>query len=440
MGFWSVIERNPLTRQLIVRYSPKPQERGFVEAAQQAEQEDITVRIAALDARQSREFFGVPMARRGIQPLWVRIENRAATRCRLAVVSIDPNYYSPHEAAAANHYSAGRRLVTFGLLGYLVFLPLLLLVPLKMLSAMRANRQMDELFREQAFPLRAIQPGKHSEGFVFTGLDIGSKVVHLRILRVEGPIEFDFNLPVPGIDADYERRELRAPHTLDQVVDCDLPTLFERLGAMPRAVSGPLGIKDGDPANLVVIGEFATILSAFGARWDETEVITLATCLKTAKSFVFGGEYRYSPVSPLFMFGRSQDFALQRIRESINERLHLRLWMTELRYNGKPVWVGQVSRDIGVRFTLKTWNLTTHRIDPDVDESRDFVLEDLIHAQRAERIGYVRGVGECTKAAPRRNLTGDPYFTDGNRAIAVVSGSRTEPSFLDPPVRELAHA
>src|SRR5262245_41807245 len=112
MGFWSVVERNSLTRQLIVNYAPRPQERSFVDSAQRVEHENITVSIAALDAKQSREFFGVPMARRGIQPLWVRVENRAATRCRVRLVSIDPNYYSAHEAAAANHYSAGRRLLS----------------------------------------------------------------------------------------------------------------------------------------------------------------------------------------------------------------------------------------------------------------------------------------------------------------------------------------
>jgi len=99
-----------------------------------------------------------------------------------------------------------------------------------------------------------------------------------------------------------------------------------------------------------------------------------------------------------------------------------------------------VSRDIGVRFTLKTWNLTTHRIDPNVDESRDYVLEDLIEAERVGKIGYVGGVGECTRAAPRRNLTGDPYFTDGNRGIAIVSGSRAQATFLEPPVREHSNA
>lgn len=440
MGFWGVISRIPVMRHMIVPYTPDPRERAFIRTAQQASRENIIVEIAALDARQSRSFFGVPMARRGIQPLWLRVENRAATRCRVHVVSINPNYYSPHEAAAANHYSAGRRLVSFGLLGYLIFLPLLVLIPLKVLSALRANRKMDELFREQAFPLRPIMPGKQSEGFVFTGLDIGSKVVHLRLLRVEGPLEFDFNIPVAGIDPDYASRELHAPRPPDRVVDCDLITLFERLEAMPRAVTGPFGLKNGDPANLVVIGEFATVLSAFGARWDETEIITLATCLKTLRSFLLGGEYRYSPVSPLYLFGRSQDFALQRIRETINERLHLRLWITELHYRGMPVWVGQVSRDIGVRFTLRTWSLTTHRIDPDVDESRDYVLEDLIEAERVEGISYVPGVGECCRSSPRYNLTGDPYFTDGNRGIAIISGSRAQAAFLEPPARKGSNA
>src|SRR5262249_17881238 len=138
-----------------------------------------------------------------------------------------------------------------------------------------------------------------------------------------------------------------------------------------------------------------------------------------------GTEYRYSPVSALYLFGRSQDFSLQRIRESINERLHLRLWMTELRVKGKPVWVGQVSRDIGVRFTLKTWNLTTHRIDPDVDESRDCVREAFWQAERRELPGSVSGGGESPPESPRHTLPGAPYSPDGNRPIPFFSPEKT---------------
>jgi hypothetical protein len=175
----------------------------------------------------------------------------------------------------------------------------------------------------------------------------------------------------------------------------------------------------------VVIGDFEALLAAFAARWDESETISLVTCWKTVRAFLLGSSYRYSPVSPLHLFGRNQDIALQRTRHSINERLHLRLWLTPLAFTGKPVWVGQVSRDIGVRFTTHAWNLTTHRIDPDVDESRDYVIEDLMLSGRAAAAGYVAGVGGSTRDQPHRNLTGDPYFTDGKRAVILLSASRT---------------
>jgi hypothetical protein len=136
-------------------------------------------------------------------------------------------------------------------------------------------------------------------------------------------------------------------------------------------------------------------------------------------------------VSSLFVEGRQQDFALQKVRHSINERMHLRLWLTPLRLNGRPVWIGQVSRDIGVRFTMKTWNLTTHKIDPDVDDARDFVMDDLMESGRVSHVAAVPGAVAAPATAPRHNLTGDPYFTDGLRAVAVFSNEKTTPILLD---------
>src|SRR4029079_9204445 len=180
----------------------------------------------------------------------------------------------------------------------------------------------------------------------------------------------------------------------------------------------------------VVIGEVETLIGAFAAPWDESEINTLPTSAETMRSLVLGAHYSYSPVSALYLFGRSQDLALQRARRSINERLHLRLWLTPLQLNGKSVGVGQVSRDIGVRFTTKTWNLTTHRVDPDVDEARDYVIEDLLQAGRVDATGYIDGVGQCDSTSPRRNLTGDPYFTDGKRAVILLSEQRPAPRFV----------
>jgi hypothetical protein len=87
------------------------------------------------------------------------------------------------------------------------------------------------------------------------------------------------------------------------------------------------------------------------------------------------------------------------------------------------VWIGQISRDIGVRFTRKT--ITTHKIDPDVDETREYLLEDLVYSQAVSKIGYVRGVGEVPMGQPRGNLTGDPWFTDGYRVVLWVTSEPT---------------
>jgi LssY C-terminus len=447
-----------LRRLFTTSYSPEPTLRTFMARAQTQQNQAAEVTVAVLDAKESARMCGVPMARRGVQPVFLRIVNRGSAPLRLQVVNIDPSYFTPLEAAGVNHYSLLKRLSAFGILGWFLLPFVFLLLPFKLITAYRANRRMNECFRSLAFRLRPIAPGGAAEGFIFTRLDAGTKVVHVYLHQMSGPVdaarvnaevsgealesaqstesappavEFTFDIPVPGIKVDYHRRDFETLVAPGSIENCEnVLSLVEKLRPMPAATTNKKGTGSGDPVNLVVIGEFEPLISAFAARWDETETITLATCWKTSWAYLLGSEYRYSPVSSLYLFGRSQDVALQRSRSSINERLHLRLWLTPLRFLDRPVWVGQVSRDIGVRFTPKTWNLTTHRIDPEVDEARDYVMEDLFEAERLEAAGYVDGVGTCDPAAPRRNLTGDPYFTDGKRAVILVSASRTAPKFM----------
>ena len=441
--------QNTFLRVFTTRYLPNPELRTFLSRAQTQEDPRAKATVAVLDAIESEHAFGVPLARRGIQPVYLKIDNRSDKLLRLQLVRVDPKYYTALEAAGVNHFSIVRRLSAFGFIAWFfwLILPMLILVPFKLITAWRANRRMDDCFRESAFRLRPIPPGGTAEGFVFTPLDSGTKVVHVS-LHATGDlldsttgkfaageasppaVEFTFSIAVPGIAADYLHRDFQTIESSEKLVECDLPTLVSRLGTMPPATVNEKGTRSGDPVNLVVIGDFETILAAFAARWDESETISLKTCWKTARAFLLGSEYRYSPVSPLYLFGRSQDVALQRSRLSINERLHLRLWLSPLRFQSQPVWVGQVSRDIGVRFTTKVWNLTTHRIDPDVDEARDYVIEDLLQAERIEASGYVDGVGECDVKKPRRNLTGDVYYTDGKRAVVLLAKNRTAPRFV----------
>ena len=80
----------------------------------------------------------------------------------------------------------------------------------------------------------------------------------------------------------------------------------------------------------------------------------------------------------------------------------------------------KISRDIGVRLTLKTWPPVTHKIDPDIDEAMYALIEDLLFSQQLAKIGYVKGVGASTRSNPRKNLTGDPYFTSGYRVVLMI--------------------
>jgi hypothetical protein len=85
------------------------------------------------------------------------------------------------------------------------------------------------------------------------------------------------------------------------------------------------------------------------------------------------------------------------------------------------VWIGQISRDIGVKFTLKIGSLTTHVIDPDVDNDRYYVMQNLVDAKALTKFDYVKGVGAAPPQDPRHNLGGDPYFTDELRVVMLCT-------------------
>jgi hypothetical protein len=209
----------------------------------------------------------------------------------------------------------------------------------------------------------------------------------------------------------------------------------EALEALPACTMNQRGTKEGDPLNLVIVGHGEDILAALiQSGWDETEMLYARSALKTANSFLFKKKYRYSPISSLYVYGRGQDAAFQKARETIHERNHLRLWLTPKTFEGKPVWIGQISRDIGVKFTLHEGFIVTHVIDPDVDNDRWYLVQNLLDAQRVSKLGLVKGVGAAESSEPRFNLGGDPYFTDGLRAVIVISDEFVpydEVEFLD---------
>ena len=365
-------------------------EGDYRERIQVQEAWGVRVSAAVPSARESEELFGKPLYKRGIQPVWLKIENALSEPITFLPVGLDPEYFSPLEVAN-----------------------------LEVPDAPAPTSLIDEFFIEQGMRL-LMQPGEKMSGFVFTKLDEGTKAFNVDIRSTEDFTTFTFFIPVPGLNIDHYQVDWRNLYADEEWVELERDRLIEEIEKYACCVTDKSGENTGDPLNLILIGMPRDIYTAFiRAGWDETEAITQASTLKTIGSFLSGSQYRYSPVSSLYALGRAQDIAFQKIRENINERNHLRLWMSRITYQGLPVWVGQISRDIGVRFTAKT--ITTHKIDPDVDETREYLLENLAYAQSLRAFGYVGGVGEVPMEQPRGNLTGDPWFTDGYRLVLWVT-------------------
>jgi len=375
-------------------YNPRPlSESPFIKRAQTKVENNVRVRAAVPDASETRQIFGADLYLRGIQPVWIEIENNDERPIWFFPVGLDPLYFTPFEAAFLNHFR----------------------------FSSTANRKMDRYFFENGKDIY-VHPGSSRAGFVFTNLDEGTKDFVVDLVGEDRQVRtFTFFIPVPGLKVDHRNVDFEGLYPADQWKNFeDEKGFIEYLQGLPCCTLNSDGTENGDPLNLVVIGSGDDVYHAFiRAGWDETETITAASAWRTGISFLFGGRYRYSPVSALYVFGRYQDAALQKARDTIHERNHLRLWLAPVQFQGKLVWVGQISRDIGVRFTTRT--IVTHKIDPDVDETRSYLIQDLLYSQGLSKFAFVKGVGAASMESPRQNLTGDPYFTDGLRGVLWVS-------------------
>ena len=74
---------------------------GFevVQRAETKEQGQIRVRASVPSTEEAELIFGVPLYKRGIQPVWLEISNNSPGRARFVLVSVDRAYFSPLEVA-----------------------------------------------------------------------------------------------------------------------------------------------------------------------------------------------------------------------------------------------------------------------------------------------------------------------------------------------------
>ena len=371
-----------------------------LERIQTLEQDGVTVQVSIPTDEASSSFFGVPLARNGIQPIWLRLENTSDVDYWLLPIAIDQDYYSADEAA----------LVTGAKL------------------AADQRPALAESFRAHALPF-FLKARTTNQGYVYASYTRGGRFVDVRLSSHLHAIRLRFAVLLPTEGFDYERSSLRQLYAkVNEFPDLTLPQFRQAIRDLPCCTTNEKGSGEGDPLNIVLVGEGEDAVAALAASgWNFTEAITADSIRRMVGAAIAEKALLSAPVSSLYAFGRNQDIALQRGRSTISQRNHMRLWLAPFRCEGRPVWVGQVSRDIGVKVTPKSPTLTTHVIDPVVDEAREYLLHSLLHRDAIGRFAFVRGVGEASKDRPRLNLTDDPYFTDGMRLVVWLSREPVPP-------------
>ena len=354
----------------------------------------VVVSASVLSVDEGRDIYGITLARKNIQAVWIEVENGDEETYWLLSPGVDPNFYPASEVAeafATTHED-------------------------------ETEEVLERRFTALAFR-NPIPPGKKVSGFVLTHLDEGIKMIQVDLIGNRTHKSFTFFSVIPGFRADYLKhgvfvRDIYSDEKIINYTDDD--SFRAALEALPCCATNKDGSSYGDPLNLVIVGGTDDATPALVRRgWRPTEQTWFGSVYKMIDSALAGERYPYAPISPLYLYGRPQDFAMQKARDNIHQRNHLRLWLSPMQYHAKPVWVGQISRDIGTRFTIHSPYLTTHKIDPDVDEARTALQEDMVYSQSLVKLGLVKGVGAATKNAPRRNLTTDPYYTDGFRGVLI---------------------
>ena len=400
-GYGHRDRRHPDVRRLAAVAQDARDHPGYLERAQSGTQGDVRVSAAALSSDESAAVYGVPLADKLIQPVWIEVENKEDVPYWLMFAGLDPNFFPASEAAEA-----------MGLRG-----------------SSRRLSELDRRFSELAFR-NPVPPGATVSGFVLTNLHEGVKLLQIDLFAHRPQPQLFLACPVPGLRTDYQESKVFehdyvAPggSVVDFTNDAEFTAALE---ALPCCATNKDGSRNGDPLNLVIIGGIEDAFPALVRRgWSPTEVTWKGSVMRMMSSAMSRERYPYAPISNLYLFGRPQDVALQKARDNIHQRNHLRLWRSPMLYHGKPVWVGQISRDIGSRLTIHSPTFTTHKIDPDVDEAARALMEDLVYSQGLRAIGLVKGVGAAPKGSPRENLTTDPYYTAGMRSVLLFDSTPT---------------
>jgi len=201
--------------------------------------------------------------------------------------------------------------------------------------------------------------------------------------------------------------------------------LNEMIGLLPPRVLNREG-REGDMLNLVFLAREDELREAFArAGWLRAD--------KSVPHIVWRliwqrAHDKQLPMDQLYVYGRPQDysFVLPDPKFIVERRHHVRIWKTDREVDGIPLWAGAATHDVSIELIIHRLRFF-HKIDPNVDEERDFIARNLGKTWQPTRQEYMRCAEPVLNA---QTDTGQSYHSDGrmlflelNRKEIPVAGA-----------------
>ena len=384
----------------------------FLKKAETKTENDITVTTSVLTDEESRKIFGVDLFGKGVQPVWIEIKNDTDYDFAFLPISIDPDYFAPNELA-------------FLFQG--------------LFEGGKVHPQLSERFNKYGYELARIYPGETRKGFVYTNFDPGIKYINVSLFSEEKIETFVFYLRLSDAIEHYNEINFDTIYSPDEYTDYENDNDFiQAIKNMPCCIKNKDNSKNVYPINFIFIGSDEDVYSALIRRgWDVTEPYSDVWKKLDVKKYFSSPVFRTSPMENLYYFDRAQDVSLQKSRRkeegTVRQRNEMRIWLTPMKYRGESVWVGSTTRDIGTDVN-KFKDFLTKKIDPDLNETRSFLAEDMAISQNVNRIGWIRTLEPSSESNPRKNYKGQTWWSDGLVLVLIFDekpNSISDISFFD---------
>src|SRR5215470_10160829 len=162
------------------------------------------------------------------------------------------------------------------------------------------------------------------------------------------------------------------------------------LTKIPRRVADKDG-NPGDMVNFLILGSGDAMQKVFtNAGWVKVDADVRGTLLHGILESISKESYLTMPMSPLYLFGRTQDYGWAHAEpiKVVASRNHLRIWKAPFDVNGQGLWVGAATHDIGFERDERN-NGVTHKIDPDIDLERDYLEKTLTSTGQVEQVTHI---------------------------------------------------